>query len=133
MLTANELAAMRATLDASLPQTAMIVAPLAASPEDSGGFVDDSAWSVVEAEVACRVGPASGDEAESGGRIVARASHRITMPCATSVSADDVVIVDGRAFEVLDVSVPRSWDLALRASCVERFDLPVPTIEEPTP
>src|SRR5690242_8333550 len=120
MLAAADLDGMRATLDASLPDTCAIVSG-ATVPDGAGGSVPVDPES--SATVACRVSPASElvrqAEAVEAARIASQAPWVITFPHGTSVSEDDRVTSGGRTFEVAAVFGPRSFSIDVRVLCRE--------------
>ena len=107
MLSADEIAAMRATLVASLPEVASIERPTRV-PDGAGGST--VSWQAV-ATYPARLAPAGGeDEREFAGRVAGRSLWRITLPAEADVRLDDRVAVGGRTFEVLGVRA-RSFEV----------------------
>ena len=106
---------MRATLDASLPDTATVSRDTEVS-DGAGGWTVTTATS---GPVACRVAPAGGREAVIAGKLDSVAAWTITLPALTDVTAKDRIVVGARTFEVAAVLGPRSWEIARRVLCLE--------------
>ena len=107
MLSADEIAAMRATLVASLPEVASIERATRV-PDGAGG--ETLTYGNV-ATCPARVSPAGAeDEREFAGRVAGRSLWRITLPAEADVRLDDRVVVGGRTVEVLGVRA-RSFEL----------------------
>jgi head-tail adaptor len=117
MLSPAELASMRATLLASLPDTAQVRRATRTS-DGMGGTIDT--WTTV-ATVACRVSPSHNTPTEQAiaNQVRGRVLWTLTLPAGTSVRSDDRVLVGSRTFEVLGVLAPRSYELATRIVAVE--------------
>ncbi len=117
MLSATEIAAMRETVDDSLPDTASIRRNTPVS-DGQGGQTD--AWAQV-AEVAARVGLTgrrSPEEREIAGRVAGTVLYTLWMPAGTDLTAKDRIVVGARTFEVVGV-IQRSEELARQAVCLE--------------
>jgi len=116
MLSATELAAMRSTLNDSLPDTAQVRRKSLTS-DGAGGYTES--WSTVAA-VACRVAPSgqSPQERVIAERLTATAIWTVTLPAGTDVRPADRIVVGSRAFEVVGV-LARSYELARRVVCTE--------------
>lgn len=107
MLSEDEIAAMRATATASLPETIEVQRPTRV-PDGAGG--ETLTYGNV-ATCPARLAPAGGeDEREFAGRVAGRSLWRITLPAEADVRLDDRVVVVGRTFEVLGVRA-RSFEL----------------------
>jgi head-tail adaptor len=116
MLTASDLTAMRATLGASLPGTAIIQRSTQAS-DGMGGVTD--AWAAV-GTVSARVSPSGmGLDDLVGGEAVNVTPWVVTVPHGTSVTDRDRLAVEGQTFEVVGVDSPRSYATAIRVQCRE--------------
>lgn len=123
MLTADDLAGMRATLNESLPDTCTLV--LDTLTKDSAG--GHTRTPVDGATVPCRITPrqaatASGQikdsEIESVGRVLTQAPWLITFP--STVAFDERYRIrhqDGREFETVAILGPRTWGLDVRVLC----------------
>ncbi len=114
MLTIRELDDMRATLDASLPGTAVIVRASGTS-DGQGGTI--TSW-IPAGTAAARISPSAGGgqgvSPVDGGRLTHEDEWVITFPAGTSVTAADRVTADGVAYEITSVDTQRSWDLCVR-------------------
>lgn len=109
MLSAADLASMRATAEQALPGTAVVYGGTLVS--DGGGGWDETFTAA--GTVACRVAPASGAEREEGDRVTAESTHIITLPAGTSVETDDRIDVAGVTYNVTNVR-DRSWETTRR-------------------
>lgn len=116
MLTAAELTAMRATLNASLPDTCEI-SRVTLEPDGAGGQIET--WETI-ATVACRVAPSgqSPQERVIAERMAATSTWTITLPAGTDVQPADRIAVGTRTFEVVSV-LARSEEIARRVVCSE--------------
>jgi head-tail adaptor len=117
MLSPADLAAMRQTVQDSLPDTAQIRRRQLV-PDGALGFTEN--WTVV-ATVPCRVAPGSAEDAERAGiaRTGAAVAWAITVPAATEVLPADRVTVGSRTFQVATVLAPRSYELGRRVLATE--------------
>jgi len=117
MLSAQDLTAMRQTLEASLPETAQILRRTLA-PDGALGFTES--WTVVAA-VPCRIAPASAEDAERAGvsRTGAAVAWVLTVPAWTDVLPADRITAGGRTFEVATVLGPNSYELGRRVLATE--------------
>ncbi len=116
MLTADELAAMREEVEASLPDTAQ-VQRRTLTPDGAGGFGES--WQTV-ATVACRVAPSgrSPDEQVIAERLTTTSVWTLTLPADTDVRPTDRIVVGARTFEVV-ASLARSDEIARRVVVTE--------------
>ena len=116
MLTATELAALRNTLNLSLPDSGTISRKTWVSDGEGGGTVSLSAAGTV----ACRVSPISqsGIEAMLNGRLTTSTQHVITFSAETSVTTNDQIASGGETYEVVAVVAPRSWEISRRVYAV---------------
>lgn len=116
MLTADELAAMRATVEDALPDTAQVQRRTLVS-DGAGGYTES--WSTV-ATVACRVarGGQLPQERVIAERLTTTSIWTLTLPALTDVTAADRIVVASRTFEVVDVGA-RSDEVARRVVCME--------------
>lgn len=117
MLSAADLAGMRAAVTDSLPDTAQ-VQRATRTPDGMGGFTET--WTTV-ATVACRIAPTGNAPAEQvvAERVTDRVLWTLTLPAATDVTAADRITVGSRTFEVVGVLSPRSYELCTRLVAVE--------------
>lgn len=117
-LTAADLAGMRATLTASLPDTCTLVVDTRTS--DSAGGSTSTQGSPVT--VACRISPLrltrSSKDAEivQVGRVTEESLWTITLPTGTTIDPRYRIGNAGRTFEVVETLAPRSWELDVRVS-----------------
>lgn len=115
LLSDADIAAMRTTLNRTLPDTATIQRTTR-TVDSAGGYTD--AWTDF-ATVACRVAPANGREQTIAGRLDAVGTWTITLPANTDVTSKDRIAVGSRTFEVVLPLRPRSWELSRRVVCEE--------------
>lgn len=116
MLTTSDIAGMRATLDLSLPGTAIIVRP-SGSSDGMGGVTD--AWAAA-GTVSARLSPSgSGSDQIAGGQVINEAPWTVTVPASTDVRTTDRITISGQTLEVVAITSPRSYETCLRAACVE--------------
>jgi head-tail adaptor len=106
---------MRSTVDASLPDTAVIRRSTYVSDGGGGGSVT---WNAV-GTISCRLAPKTGNERLVADRIAADANWTATFPAQTDVTVEDRVGVGVASFEVVAVSAPRSFELSRRADLNE--------------
>lgn len=113
---------MRAEMDRSLPETAVIYR-LTRDRDTSGGTIE-----TLEASdpVECRVAPLGGGVGAAMaeelliGRVGSNDAWMVTFPADTDINATDtLVILNDRPMEVAAVLAPRSWELSRRVVCVE--------------
>lgn len=112
MLTAAEITAMRDTIDASLPGTAVISRPTFASDGQGGST---ATWAAVGTVIA-RVSPSTrqGVEPISGGGLSREADWIGTVPDGTDITVRDRLVHGGVTYEVIDTDLTRTWDLCVR-------------------
>lgn len=113
MLTAQEIAAMRQTLTASLPEQAQIQRP-GQSADGLGGVTES--WTTV-ATVACRRSPAQQTAQEQliAESVRPRVLWRLTLPANTDIRPADRVQLGAVRYTVQGVLAPRSEELAVIA------------------
>jgi hypothetical protein len=116
MLTAGELAAMRGTLDASLPDSGTIARKTWTSDGEGGGSITYP----VAGTAACRVSPISqsGMEALLAGKLTTTTQHVITFAAGTDVQTTDQIASGGETYEVVAVVAPRTWEISRRVYAV---------------
>lgn len=116
LLTTAQLASCCATLERSLPGTAVITRRTWVS---DGGGGNTAGYSAV-GTAACRVSPSGQQptEGELAAQIQGRAPYTITLPHDTDVQNGDRITADSRTFEVL-APLSRDWEISLRVACVE--------------
>lgn len=115
MLSASELAAMRAQQEATMTLACTVKRPSRASDGQGGKTVTKTA--VVT--TVCRIGAAGRAAqqmiAEKHGSVV---GYTVTVPYGTDVTGKDEIEADGRVFEVVGV-LRGSYETARRVVCVE--------------
>lgn len=116
MLTATELAALRDTLNLSLPDSGTISRKTWASDGEGGGSITYPAAGTA----ACRVSPISqsGMEALLSGKLTTTTQHVITFAAGTDVRTTDQIASDGETYEVVAVVAPRTWEISRRVYAV---------------
>ena len=117
MLSAAELAQMRATQERTLVEACSIVRSTLASDGAGGQTSSTSAASSL-----CRVAPSNNmpqDRAMAGAQ-QAQVLWRVTLPASADVTPSDRIVVGARTFEVIGVYGPWSAVTALVCVCVER-------------
>lgn len=119
MLTASELTAMRSTLDASLPDSAIIKTPTWVSDGGGGGTTTYTASGTVDCRVTPGAGVAGVGEVVRGNRLDPDVDALFTFPYDTAIDANDVIELSGRTFSVKAVAEPRSWSVSLRVDVKE--------------
>ena len=107
MLSADEIAAMRATATASLPETVVVQRATRAADGAGGQAVS---WSPAGTYPGRRAPAGGEEEREFAGRLAGRSLWRITLPAEADVRLDDRVVVATRRFEVVGVRA-RSYEL----------------------
>lgn len=115
LLSDADIASMRATLERTLPDSAVIKRDTQV-PDGAGGYTVTTA---TVATVACRVSMASGRELDVAGRLSAVGTWTVTLPALTDVKAADRIEIGSRVLEVTLPLRPRSWELSRRVFCTE--------------
>lgn len=117
MLTAAELAALRAVQAEALPDECSVMR--ATETETADGGVSHSRAAV--ATVACRLGALgrSGEERVIAERLSAVTGYVVTLPAETDVRAEDRLTIGARTFEVAAVLATGAWETARRVAAVE--------------
>lgn len=119
MLSATDLADMRATMIESLPDSCVLKVDTLTSDAGGGQTAAPSAGTTV----ACRVSPlrltrsSANAEVVEVERAIEQSLWLVTMPEGTTVTPMHRIYHLGREFEVVEVLSPRTWNLATRASC----------------
>ncbi|MEY2653479.1 MAG: hypothetical protein RLZZ524_506 [Pseudomonadota bacterium] len=116
LLTTAQLEGMRATLERSLPGTAVITRRTWASDGGGGGTAGYSAVGTAP----CRLSPSGQTplEADIASQVQGRAPYMVTLATDTDVQSGDRITTDSRTFEVLK-ALSRDWEISLRVVCVE--------------
>src|SRR5574340_43786 len=120
MLSTADLASMRATLDASLPDTAAI-GRYASSPDGAGG--ETVTWPVAPADAAvpCRIAPTSETlrrtEMVAALKLVSEDSWIVTFGSTVTLTEKDRVTIGAFTYEVAAVFGQSSWPIDDRVLC----------------
>lgn len=117
LLSARELASMRATMAASLPDTCVIQRKTLTADGQGGR---SEAWAAA-GTVACRIAPLQvrgQAEVAAAGRVLETGDFIATLPNGTDVRAVDRLVSGGVTYEVVKVKGPRSWELSRRCQVV---------------
>lgn len=110
MLSAGDLESMRATLEASLPGTAIIQSKTVVSDGGGGGT---ASWTAA-GTVACRLSPLrSGGETMEGDRVTPDARFAITLPWDASVTEANRLSIASEIYSVTQV-MDRDWKIGTR-------------------
>ena len=110
MLTDDELALMRDTLNDSLPGTAIVQTSTWVSDGGGGGT---TTW-VPSGTFECRISPTTGSQEEFGDRLQPEGEYTVTLPSDAQVSVDEHMSIENRVFTVINTGTPRSWPLSQR-------------------
>src|SRR5690349_5592668 len=97
ILTAGEMADIRADMEAILPDTCTITRTPNVQ-NDSGGWADGTP---VATDVACRLGPVAGRERVLGGRVVEESDAVLTLPYDADVEGADTITHGGTVYQVV--------------------------------
>lgn len=115
MLTATELANMRAAQIAALPGTCTISAKTETS-DGMGGRTES--WSTVASGVACRLSPMQAMGADVEAVVMehfqGRSLWQLTIPVTQAISHNNRVTVAGTTYEVVQVRDGGQWETARR-------------------
>ena len=114
MLSADDLAGMRATQDDALPDTATIARPTRTT-DGAGGYT--TVLTTILTGIACRLAKSRPREILAGDREVTYSDWVVTFPYATDVRAGDVLTISTRTYNVL-ATAAGSWNTAVRAYCI---------------
>ncbi len=106
---------MRATLDASLPDSAVIWRP-ARVPDGQGG--GSTSWAEAGTYPA-RIGPTGGAESVIAAKLTATTTWTVTLPASTDVRPEDEIAIGVRRLKVAAVLAPRTWEVSRRVLCME--------------
>lgn len=118
MISAAELAAMQATVNASLPETCTVQRVTSQSANGYGGTTDT--WSTV-ATLACLDEPAGRTPAEREitGKLQAVSARTVTLPAGSDVRASDRLVQNGKTLHVVAPLTREAYDLNLQVVCTE--------------
>lgn len=114
MLSATDLATMRAAQAAALPNTCVRTRVTLVS-DSAGGYTEMP----TTVSYPCRVAPTSGRELEIAARVTSAVTLTVTLPHDASVLASDRLAVDGRTLQVVAALGGGAWQTALRVLAVE--------------
>lgn len=114
MLTTDDLAGMRATAGAALPDSCVIQTQAWVSDGGGGGTTTWTAAGTVD----CRIAPLNGSERDTGDRISSHAEYVVTLPFDASVSTDSRLVINGDTFNVAAIR-DRSWNVSTRVEVVK--------------
>lgn len=115
MLTADELASMRDTLNDSLAGTAIIQTRAWVSDGGGGGTTSWTAAGTFD----CRITPRGGVEDDLGDKVHPETEYILTLPASASVDNDQQVVTGGGTFAVIQVAEPRTWEVSTRVQLKE--------------
>lgn len=121
MLSAKELAGMRATVAGGLPDLAT-VKRLMLTPDGQGGYSE--AWSTVYESVPCRLKPAgqgTRSGTEPGGQWHVASAWTITLAYDQPLSTGERVIIGGETYLVLSVD-DAGGERVMRQAYLRRLD-----------
>lgn len=118
MLSASDIAAMRATIEAALPDTCTIQRATETS-DGAGGRT--KTWATLASGVKCRLAPDTyrAEEREVAARLTAVTAWVITLPVGQDVAEKDRIVVGSSTYEVAGVSKHGAWELSVRVSCTK--------------
>ena len=107
---------MRATVDSSLPDSAIIKTRAWVSDGGGGGTTTYAAAGTVD----CRIAPVTmDDEVIEGERIHPDTEYVLTFPYDTAVVDDSLITIDSRNYSVTALRAPRSYAVSLRVEAKE--------------
>ena len=107
---------MRATLDASLPDSAVIKTRAWVSDGGGGG----TTTYVASGTIACRIAPvAAAGERVQGEKIHPDTEYVLTFPYDTAVADDSLITLGSRDYSVTSLREPRSWPVSMRVEAKE--------------
>jgi head-tail adaptor len=122
LLTDSEVAAMRSTLDQSMPSTASILRRTSAV-DNLGG--QTWTWNAVATNVPVRLSPSPsnrtslGAERQTAERDTGKVRWVMTFTHDTDITLTDRVTIGARKFEVAGVDARMSWELDTRVNAIE--------------
>ena len=114
MLSAAEVAAMRATQGEALPDTCSRER-VTLTADGTGGHTQETAT----VAYTCRVSPTSGRDLEVAARLTSERTLTVTLPWDADVISEDALLIGGRRLEVIAPLVGGAWQTALRVLAVE--------------
>jgi head-tail adaptor len=112
LLSATDLAAMKATQALALPSTCTIERRSLVA-DTLGGYTET--WATLASGVACRLSAMSApSEVVVAERWAGRAMYQLTVPAGQDVTADDRVVVGSVTYEVAGLNSAGAWETARR-------------------
>jgi head-tail adaptor len=114
MLTSNDLAYMRSSINELLPDTCNILS-LGWSSDGQGGVVE--AWGTLTASVACRVDYGQGREVISGGALNQYQKAIVSMAYDVVITPANRIEVGTNIFSIQAINNGQSWQGVTRCSC----------------
>jgi SPP1 family predicted phage head-tail adaptor len=109
MLTSGEITAMRDVCEDAFPDTCTIKRN---APNYNGLGGRTNTFTTLASGVACRMTPMSGDESLFAGASRHQALWRLDLPYNTDIRATDRVTIGSATYDVVHVSITRSWNLS---------------------
>lgn len=117
MLTAAEIAQMRVTQAAALPDTGTVQRKSAPADGRGGQAVSYTDFAT---GVNCRLGQGQGAKPGTrGDRIDTRIPWVVTFAYNQDIRSTDRIVIGGRTFEVISLEDHTEWMTALRVNCIE--------------
>lgn len=110
MLTDDELASMRSTLNDSLPGTAIVQTSTWVSDGGGGGT---TSW-VAAGTFDARITPRGGFEEDMGDRVQPETEFIVTLPANTAIGEDAQIVYSGGTYDVIAIPHPRSYEISRR-------------------
>ena len=114
MLTAAELAALRATQNQALPGSAVIERYTLQS-DGMGGY--EQAWAAV-GTIAARLYPQNvhsmAENTAGGAAVISETRWFVTLPYGSTVTAADRLVIDNRTWEIYEVNNSEMYQTAVR-------------------
>lgn len=122
MITAGELASLRADFEQTFTETAEI--KRATTVKEYGANIET--WSTVDTLIPCRRRPVSeakgfAVEGVVGGRQDVESFWLVSLPAGTDVEAADRLIIGARTYEVTD-DFDKTWEIQRQVLCIEIGD-----------
>lgn len=116
LLTANDMAVMRAAQNAALPDTCTRTR----TPLVSDGMGGQKEGMPTTASYACRLSNRGvPSQYEAMGAALGQQLWMVTLPCDADVIAEDVLAIGAQTMRVLGIASGGEWQTATRAVCVE--------------
>lgn len=110
-LTAAQLARMKTTVEADMPDALDIQRP---SPSiNSRGGTSNTTYITVSSAVKCRISPQDADERVQGEQVKAISGYRVYFPIGTDVRPQDRLVMSGLTIHVTESYSNESYPLAV--------------------